>query len=321
MSFQFRPAVRESVGLLIGLAGGTGSGKTFTSFRLASGICKAIAEITGKPLQPFAVIDTESRRALHYADQFKFDHAELRPPFTPDAYAEAILAADKAGYPVIVVDSTSHVWAGDGGVLEMQEAELKRLGGSESVKMLSWAKPKGSHKKMVSKLLQVRAHLILNFRAEAKIEMVKDANGKMQIVAKQSLTGLDGWIPICEKTLPFELTVSFLMLAQHPGVGLPIKLQEQHKPLFPPGKLIDEECGRRIAQWAAGGEAPRAPAPVLTSEPEAETESGLIAQLEAEAEKGWPALQAAWQKLTQEQRDEVGPQFGALKKSAAQVSK
>jgi hypothetical protein len=305
MSFQFRPAQRESVGLLIGLAGQSGSGKTFSAFRLASGIAGD---------KRFAVIDTESRRALHYADMFKFDYAELREPFNPEAYADAIQEADKAGYPVIVVDSMSHSWAGSGGVLDMQEAEFQRMGARENVKMASWIKPKMAHKKMVARLLQVRAHLILCFRADPKVEMIKDANGKTQVVAKQSLVGLDGWLPICEKGLPFELTVSFLMMAAHPGVGLPIKLQEQHKPLFPTGKLIDEECGRRIAQWAAGGEAPRAPAPVLTSEPEAAAPTSLIASLEAEAAKGWPALQAAWQALTEAEREDVGPRFGAIKK-------
>ena len=33
MTFEFRPAVRENVPLLIGLAGGTGSGKTFSAMR------------------------------------------------------------------------------------------------------------------------------------------------------------------------------------------------------------------------------------------------------------------------------------------------
>src|SRR3990167_10103442 len=104
MSFSFRPAKRENVALIIGLAGGTGSGKTFSAMRLASGIAGE-----GKP---FAVIDTEAGRAKHYADQFKFDHGDLAPPFRPDAYVDAIMAADKAGYSVIVVDSVSHVWAG-----------------------------------------------------------------------------------------------------------------------------------------------------------------------------------------------------------------
>ena len=38
MTFSFRPAVREGVALIIGLAGSSGSGKTSTAMRLASGI-------------------------------------------------------------------------------------------------------------------------------------------------------------------------------------------------------------------------------------------------------------------------------------------
>ena len=258
MTITFTAAKRENVGLLIGLAGGTGSGKTFSAFRLASGIAGD---------KPFAVIDTEARRALHYADQFKFDHAELHAPFRPDAYAEAIKAADAAGYPVIVVDSVSHVWAGDGGVLDWQEEELNRMAGDdwkkrEAVKMAAWIKPKMAHKKFVQSLLQCRAHLILCFRAEEKIEMVRDPETKkMSIIPKQTLTGADGWVPVCEKTLPFELTVSFLMTASKPGIPQPIKLQEQHRALFPLDKPITEESGRKVSEWAAGGQNPPSGAP------------------------------------------------------------
>ena len=259
MSFQFRPAVREAVGLLIGLAGASGSGKTFSALRLASGIAGS---------KRFAVIDTEAGRAKHYADQFKFDHGDLKPPFSPSAYAEAIAAADKAGYPVIVVDSTSHEHAGEGGLLDFHEAELTRMAGDdwkrrEAVKMAAWIKPKSEHKRFVSKLLQVRAHLILCFRAEEKIEMVRGDNGKMQIIKKQTTTGLDGWVPISEKNLPYELTCSFLLLASNPGIPMPIKLQQQHRALFPVDQPINEEAGKRLAAWAAGSEkipAPESPA-------------------------------------------------------------
>jgi hypothetical protein len=248
MTVTFRPAIRENVGLLIGLVGGTGSGKTYTAMRLASGIAGD---------KPFAVIDTEARRALHYADAFKFDHADLPPPFRPEAYTEAIHAADKAGYPVIVVDSASLVWSGDGGVLDWQEEELDRMAGDdwkkrEAVKMASWIKPKMAHKKFVQSLLQVRAHLILCFRAEQKIEMVRE-NGKMIVHQKQSMTGLDGWIPVCEKNLPFELTTSFLLTADRPGIPQPIKLQDQHRALFPLDQPISEASGRGVAAWAVGG--------------------------------------------------------------------
>jgi hypothetical protein len=59
-------------------------------------------------------------------------------------------------------------------------------------------------------------------------------------------------MPVCEKSLPYELTVSFLLMPDNPGVPHPIKLQAQHRSMFPPGKPIDEEAGRRVAAWAAG---------------------------------------------------------------------
>jgi len=253
MSIMFRPAVRQNVGLLIGLAGSSGSGKTYTAMRLAKGMAGDT---------PFCCIDTEAGRATHYAEQFRFDHADLRPPFEPRAYAEAIVAADLAQYPVIIVDSCSHEHAGEGGILDMQEAEFQRLGAREAVKMTSWIKPKGEHRKMVSRLLQVRAHLILCFRAEEKIEMVR-VDGKMEVRKKQTATGLDGWVPICEKTLPYELTASFLLMASRPGVPLPIKLQEQHRALVPLDQPITETCGQRLAAWARGGSIPKSATPAL----------------------------------------------------------
>jgi RecA/RadA recombinase len=248
MSYTFKRAVREQVPLIIGLSGGTGSGKTFSAMRLAHGMAGS---------KPFCVIDTENGRASHYADQFVFDVLDLRAPFSPDAYSHAIAAADKAHYPVVVVDSMSHVWAGDGGVLDWQEAELDRMAGQdygkrEACKMAAWIKPKLAHKAMMSTLLQVNAHLILCFRAEEKIEMVR-VNGKMEVRKKESLVGKDGWVPICEKNVPFEATCSFLLLASNPGKPHPIKLQEQHKSCFKENQCIDEFAGEQLAKWAAGG--------------------------------------------------------------------
>ena len=246
-NFTFRPATRTNVSLLIGLAGGTGSGKTYSAMRLASGLSHG---------KRFAVIDTENGRASYYADDFQFDVCEIHAPFNPQAYVAAIEAADKAGYGVIVVDSMSHVWAGDGGVLDMQEAELDRMAGDdwkkrEAVKMAAWIKPKKAHKDMVQALLQVRAHVILCFRAEPKIEMVREG-GQLKVVPKSSLTGLDGWLPVCDKNLPFELTASFLMMADHPGVPKPIKLPAAFQPFFPAGELVDEQSGARLGEWASG---------------------------------------------------------------------
>ena len=120
--------------------------------------------------------------------------------------------------------------------------------------MRSWIAPKVSHKKFVTRLLQLHTHLILCFRAEAKIEMERDEKTKKtKIVAKKGLTGLDGWFPICDKNLPYEMTISVLLLADEPGVPHPIKLMAKHRPFFPDGKPITRETGRLLAEWAKGG--------------------------------------------------------------------
>ncbi len=267
MGYEFRPAVRESVGLLIGLIGPSGSGKTFSAMRIASGI-------VGEGNR-FAVIDTENRRALHYASQFQFDHCELSPPFKSLNYADAIEAADKAGYGAIVIDSCSHEWASEGGVLDFQEQELNRMAGDdwkkrEQVKMAAWIKPKGNHKQMVQRLLRAKAHLILCFRAEEKTKIEKGPDGKTHIIPM-------GFQPVCSKELPYELTVSFLLSSENPGIGQPIKLQEQHKAIFPTGKLLDESSGKAASEWARGGvKAPEATERPKLATPEQITKIQII---------------------------------------------
>ncbi len=266
MSYTFRRAVREAVPLILGVAGPSGSGKTYSALRLASGMANG---------KPFVVLDTEAGRAKHYADQFVFDHADLRPPFRPKIYMDAIVAADEAGYPVIVVDSCSHEHAGDGGLLDFHEDELERMAGDdykkrEACKMAAWVKPKSEHKHMVSRLLQVRAHIILAFRAEQKVEMVKGDNGRMEIQPKKIASGFSDWIPICEKNLLYELTASFLLTPDAPGIPKPIKLQQQMREFVDLKKPLDESAGQKMAAWAAGGApqtvnlAPPATKPVST---------------------------------------------------------
>ena len=264
MSFTFRPAKREAIPLLLGVAGGTGSGKTFSALLLARGLANG---------QPFALIDTENGRGLHYADQFpEMQHARLDAPFRPERYAEAIIAG-AADHPVVVVDSMSHEWAGDGGCLDWHD-EL--MGGDQKKNLSAWIKPKLAHKRMVTRLLQVNAHVILAFRAEPKVEAVRQPDGSTKIIEKPSLTGLHGWIPISEKMLPYELTASFLLMADRPGVPQPIKLQEQHRPMVPLDVPLSEETGRQLAQWAAGSPNGRVPSEASPSSPPSEGAPNLF---------------------------------------------
>jgi len=243
MTYAFKPAQRTETSVLIGLAGPSGGGKTYSALRFATGLVAG----TGKKI---GVIDTEAGRALHYADQFDFEHCDMQPPFSPMAYQEAILAADKAGYGVIIVDSMSHEYEGEGGIIEWADRVAAQMQGNN--KAAAWKEPKMAHKRFVSKLLQCRAHLIFCLRAEEKMLMEKQ-NGKIVIVSAKDRPLKERWVPICEKRFMYEMTASFLMLDEKPGIPVPLKLQEQHRAAFPDGKHIGEDSGKALAAWARGG--------------------------------------------------------------------
>lgn len=248
MGFEFRPAIREQTSLLIALAGPSGSGKTFSALRLARGLVGQQGRI--------AVIDTEAGRALHYADRFQFHHGDLKPPFRPEAYLNAILAAEAAGFHAVVIDSMSHEYEGEGGILDWA-AELEEKGTKPPG---NWNVPKGAHKKMMNRLLQLRCHLIFCLRADEKVKIEKqpDNQGRMKTVVVPI-----GWQPICEKRFMYEMTASFTLTADRPGMpqfNLPHKLQDQHRHAFPEGRHIGEESGEQLAAWAHGGVAPAAKA-------------------------------------------------------------
>ena len=263
MSFSIRPGVREKIGLLFGVAGASGSGKTRSALHLAKGMANGVGRV--------AVVDTEAGRALHYAPKpgdaadsakgtFDFLHLDFGPPFTPERYIEAIRACEEAGATVIVLDSMSHEWAGEGGCSDIQSVEAERLATYngvlnpnrvEAVTAPAWKKPKLRHTRMMARLIQCRTHLIFCLRAQEKIKIIKRTDGKpgTEIVPI-------GFQPICEKSFPFELSGSLMMHPDAPGCpdyGLPKKLNDELQSILPHGKRVDDEAGRHLREWAESG--------------------------------------------------------------------
>lgn len=274
MTTTFKPAKRENVPLLIGLEGASGSGKTYSALLLASGIADEVGRARGREGRVFG-IDSERGRMLHYADAFQFMHGEINPPFRPRAYGSAIAAAEEAGADVIVIDSFSHEWEGEGGVKEWAD---EILAANPNMKPpAQWNIPKSGpegHKRLVNQMLAARAHIIVCLRSEEKLRMEevpqfnndgspKMWNGKQSkktvITAAKDLPVEERWQPICEKRFPYEITTSLLLTPGQPGVPIPRKLQEQHRPYFPEGQRIGREAGAALARWALGGAAVSAP--------------------------------------------------------------
>jgi KaiC/GvpD/RAD55 family RecA-like ATPase len=117
----FKKAERTKAKLKLAITGPSGSGKTMSALRLAKGIGGRIA-----------LIDTENESASLYSDRFEFDTLALSPPYTTDKYLEALKAAMDAQYDVVIIDSISHQWAGEGGILNRKEQLDSQLGQAHS---------------------------------------------------------------------------------------------------------------------------------------------------------------------------------------------
>lgn len=263
-TFADVPARRERVPILVGLAGASGSGKTYSALRLATGMQQA----TGKDIY---FIDTESRRALHYAEAFRFRHIAMDAPFSPLDYLAAIEHCVKKGAGIVVIDSLSHEHEGPGGVLEMHDRELDRMCGDDQGKrnrmtFPAWAKPKAERRRLINSILQMGVNLISCFRAKEKMKMVA---GKAPVEL--------GWMPIAGEEYVYEQTMQVLLYPgcggvptwnpQMPGERAMTKLPEQFRRIFAQSQPLSEEIGKRLAEWAAGGS-------TAEPEPAAETPGG-----------------------------------------------
>ena len=235
-NFEAKPAVRESVPLLVGLMGPSGSGKTFSALRLATGI----QAVTGGDVY---VIDTEARRALHYARRYKYDHVDFKPEYTPERCTLAIQELQRDGYDVIVFDSASDEYEGEGGLQEMAAAEG------------AWIRAKARHKhNLIRHLRNYAGTVIFCLRAEEKVKVEK-VNGKTVFTPQ-------GWMPICEKRFMYDMTLSFTLSPETPGLprfDLPRKIGADFVDLFKEGRAIDRVVGEKLRAWALDIDAPFVP--------------------------------------------------------------
>lgn len=168
MSITFARASKAQIKVRMALAGVSGSGKTLTALKIATALSDG---------KPFAVIDTEHGRAQLYTEEpgvGAFDTLSLGAPFSPDRYIACLRAAEQAGYGAVVVDSGSHEWFGEGGILDIVDAAARNIKGNS---YMAWKTGTPVHQKFLDSFLQSTAHCIVTFRS--KQEYVEDtkANG------------------------------------------------------------------------------------------------------------------------------------------------
>src|ERR1019366_5470485 len=152
----FRQAERKRAYLKLAVMGPSGSGKTYGALQLAKGLAG-----TGK----IAVVDTENGSSELYAGMAgmpAFDILPLSPPFVSRKYLEAIREAVEQGYAVIVLDSISHEWAGDGSILSRKEQVDARGGNS----FTNWASFTKEHNEFIAAISNAPIHIDATMRSK-----------------------------------------------------------------------------------------------------------------------------------------------------------
>lgn len=178
----FRPAEKRQSKLRLALDGPAGAGKTYTSLVTATAIAGADGRV--------AVIDTERGSASLYADRFRFDVLELNGSYDPARYVQAIRLAERAGYTVVVVDSLSHAWEAEGGVMEI--ADRNKKGGNT---WSGWAAATPAYRSLIDAILQSACHVICTMRT--KTEWVIEDKKPVKV----------GTAPVMRQGIDFEFTV------------------------------------------------------------------------------------------------------------------
>lgn len=230
-AFTFTPATKEAAKARIALAGPSGSGKTYTALITARALAAG-----GR----IAVIDTERESASLYADEFTFDTLSMHA-YDPRDLMKALGAAGAAGYAVVVVDSLSHFWMGQGGMLEQVDHAAKRSYGGNSFG--GWKEARPMERQMIDALLAYPGHVIVTMRT--KTEWVVQENERGRKEPKKI-----GTKPEQREGIEYEFTIVADLDLEHTLVVS----KSRAKPLADAViRNPDESFGETILNWLGNG--------------------------------------------------------------------
>lgn len=224
---QIRKAERRKAKLRLGIAAPSGAGKTYSALLMAFGLGGTVG-----------MIDTEHGSGDLYAHLGDYDVISIEAPYTVDKYVKAIKAFEEAGYSTIIIDSLSHAWAGDGGLLDKQGKMADR--GTNS--FAAWRTITPEHNNLVDAMLRSPAHIIATMRA--KQEYVLETNDKGKQQPKKV-----GMAPVQREGMEYEFTVMLDVDMHHIASA-----SKDRTSLFD-GRFfkIGKETGTELLQWLEMG--------------------------------------------------------------------
>jgi hypothetical protein len=225
---ELKQSNRNQAKIRIALQGPSGSGKTYSSLLLAYGICQDWRRI--------AVIDTEHQSAHLYSHLGEYNVLNLTAPYTPERYIEAITTCEKAGMDVIIIDSLSHNWDGDGGILDIHA----NMAGNS---FTNWSKVTPRFNALVQKILSSGSHIIATIRSKQDY-VITEKNGK-SVPEKVGMKGIQ------KDGLEYDYTIVFEL-----DIYNNTSCTKDRTRLFNSriAFKIDETTGCKIMKWCKDGE-------------------------------------------------------------------
>jgi hypothetical protein len=160
---MFQRAVKTESKLRLAFTGPAGSGKTYSALAVAEALV---------PGGKVALLDTEHGSAAKYADIFQLDTLTMEPPFHPGRYIEVINAAAKAGYDVFIIDSMSHAWTGQGGLLDVVN-DIARAKYQNNT-FMAWKDGTPIQNRLIEAILRAPIHVIATMRSKTEYAVTKD---------------------------------------------------------------------------------------------------------------------------------------------------
>jgi hypothetical protein len=225
---MFKRAQRKNTPMKLAIYGVSGSGKTMGALKIASGMGKKIA-----------LIDTENGSAALYSEQFNFDCVEISPPFTTEKYIEAINEAIKQKYEVLIIDSMTHAWAAEGGLLEQKEnIDIQN---PRSNTYTSWRPVTKKQNSFMSAILHADIHIIGTMRSKQDYAMVQNEQGK---IAPKKV----GLAPIQRDGIEYEFTTVLEVDAENNTKAVKDRTELFKDKVF----KITPEVGKAIINWFNG---------------------------------------------------------------------
>ena len=163
----FHKAEKKKAKLRLGITGTAGSGKTYGALLIALGIGGKIA-----------LIDTENGSGDLYSSLGNYDVGNIQAPYTVQKYLEAMHEAEQSGYDTIIIDSLSHAWSGEGGLLDMQ-GKIAASGKGNSY--TAWREVTPWHNKLIDSMLSSPCHIIATMRSKTDYIQTENDYGRKEI--------------------------------------------------------------------------------------------------------------------------------------------